>query len=239
MPPERLFPPTMWTRVIQARDGEDTAARQSMDALARAYWRPLYVFLRQRGQGHDDAGESVQGFFNHLLSRNFLEFVRPREGKFRTFLLSSLTRWLNDRHDQASALKRGGGVSPVSLEELDAAGREIALEPGESPEAQFDRQWALLVFDRGLQRLRAECAERDRLPLFDMLASDLRGEGGAETYASLAARTGSTEGAVKKAAFSLRARLGELLREEIRDTVRDGTDIEEEIRYLITLLRAP
>jgi DNA-directed RNA polymerase specialized sigma24 family protein len=239
MSAEGLFPPTMWTRVIHARDGEDTAARQSMDALARAYWRPLYVFLRQRGQGHDDAAESVQGFFNHLLSRNFLDFVRPREGKFRTFLLSSLTRWLNDRHDQAAALKRGGGEAPVSLEELDAAGKEIAQEPGESPEMRFDRQWALLVFDRGLASLRAECAARDRLPLFELLASELRGEGNVETYASLAARTGSTEGAVKKAAFDLRGRLGELLRAEIRETVRDGTDIEEEIRYLITLLRTP
>lgn len=239
MAPERLFPQTRWTQVIAARDGEDTAARQSMDALARAYWRPLYVFLRQRGQGHDDAAESVQGFFNHLLSRNFLAYVRPREGKFRTFLLSSLTRWLNDRHDQASALKRGGGVSPVSLEELAAAGREIAMEPGDTPELRFDRQWAMLVFERSLARLRGKCEERGRLPLYELLEADLRGGGGQESYAAFAARTGSTEGAVKKAAFTLRGQLGDLLREEIRETVQDGTDIEEEIRYLITLLRTP
>lgn len=227
----------MWTRVISAREGDDTLARQSMDALARAYWRPLYVFLRQRGHGHDDASESVQGFFDHLLSRNFLDYVRPREGRFRTFLLSSLTRWLNDRHDHRSAQKRGGGVAPLSLQELEEAGRDVAVEAGETPEARFDRQWAHLVFDRSLARLRAECAERERLPLYELLESSLRGAQETETYAAFAARTGSTEGAVKKAAFTLRARLGVLLREEIRETVGSEADIDEEIRYLIALLR--
>ncbi len=121
----------MWTAVVAAREGTSTGAAQALEQLARAYWRPLFVFQRQRGtrtsgkrawRDHDAAAEDVQGFFAHLLGRDFLRFVQPREGRFRTFLLTAFTRWLDDQRDRAQAGKRGGGATPISLDEFDSLG---------------------------------------------------------------------------------------------------------------------
>ncbi len=229
-----LFPATMWSAVLEARETDTPHALQALERLARAYWRPLYIFLRQRGREHDVATDEVQGFFEHLLSRDFLRFVQPREGKFRTFLLASFTRWLNDQGDRARAAKRGGGAVLISLDEFDSV-RELVHPANEAPEASFDRRWAKEIFDRAMQRV-AE-AWSARTPVFSALRSTITGETMTEDYATLGARLGMSEGAVKKAAFDLRALFAKKIREEIRLTVRDDAAVDEELRYLIRLLR--
>jgi RNA polymerase sigma-70 factor (ECF subfamily) len=229
-----LFPATVWTAVVDAREADTPNALRALEGLACAYWRPLYVFLRQRGRTHDAAEEEVQGFFAHLLSRDFLRFVTPREGRFRTFLLSSFTRWLNDQSDRARAAKRGGGRTLISIEEF-ASVREIPQPQSDTPERAFDRRWAQEVFERAMAGVAA--AWCDRAPLLAALRPMLSGEKLAEEYAAIAARLGTSEGAVRKAAFDLRALFARKIREEIRMTVRDDSGVDEELRYLIQLLR--
>lgn len=230
-----LFPPTMWSVVIEARDDVSPRAAEALERLARAYWRPLYVFVRQRGRPHASAEDDVQGFFEHLLGRDFLRFVTPREGRFRTFLLASFTRWLNDQHDRAVAAKRGGGQPVISLDEF-AEVRDLAVAPDDPPEAAFDRRWAREVCDRALARV-AE-AWSGRAELFAALRPLLAGERPEADYATIGARLAMSEGAVKKAAFDLRARFARCVREEVRLTVRDEAAVDEELRHLIRLLRS-
>jgi RNA polymerase sigma-70 factor (ECF subfamily) len=224
----------MWTAVVEAREGQTPAAMQALEQLARAYWRPLYVFLRQRGRDHENASEEVQGFFVHLLGRDFLRFVQPREGRFRTFLLASFTRWLDDQRDRANAAKRGGGQTLIPLQEFDSV-NGLAPSDQAAPEEAFDRRWAREVFDTALARL-AEAWE-ERAELFLALRTSLTSGGEAEEYAAIGARLGMNEGAVKKAAFDLRAKFARIIREEVRRTVRDDAAVDEELRYLIKLLR--
>ena len=229
-----LFPPTMWSAVIEARDEASPRAAEALERLARAYWRPLYIFVRQRGRAHEAAEDDVQGFFAHLLGRDFLRFVTPREGRFRTFLLAAFTRWLNDQHDRAVAAKRGGGQPLLSLDEFEEL-RETAVAPGDPPEAAFDRRWARELCAHALARV-AE-AWSGRVELFEALSPLLAGERPDADYASIGARLGMTEGAVKKAAFDLRALYARRIREEVRLTVGDESAVDEELRYLIRLLR--
>ena len=226
-----LFPATQWTLIVDAREATSDAARSALDELARGYWQPLFIFLRQRGAGAEEAADSIQGFFEHLLARDFLDRVRMREGKFRTFLLASLTRWLDDERDRAHAEKRGGGAWHVPLDEV-----EYLVATGASPEEAFDRRWARSLFDHALARLGEECAAGGRGELFEALRGVLAGETG-EPYAAIGARLGMSEGAVKKAAFDLRARFAAGLRAQVRGTVRDEAAVDEELRYLIRLLR--
>ena len=223
----------MWTAVVEAREGTSKRAAEALEQLACAYWRPLYVFQRQRGRDHDAAAEDVQGFFAHLLGRDFLRFVHPREGRFRTFLLTAFTRWLDDERDRAQAAKRGGGATPISLDEFDSLSDFVASSE-EPPETTFDRHWAREVFEAALVRLRESWAER--MELFHALRSSLTG--GQEDYATIGARLGLSEGAVKKAAFDLRGKFARIIREEVRRTVRDNDAVDEELRYLINLLRS-
>lgn len=234
-PPENpLFPATIWSVVIDAREENTSRASQALEQLASAYWRPLYIFQRQRGRDHEAAAEDVQGFFAHLLGRDFLRFVQPREGRFRTFLLASFTRWLDDQRDRAQAAKRGGGQKAIPLHEFDSVSGLAPIEQA-APEEAFDRRWAREVFDASVTRLAEAWSERTEL--FLALRSSLTSGGGGEEYAAIGTRVGMSEGAVKKAAFDLRAKFARIIREEVRRTVRDDAAVDEELRYLIKLLR--
>lgn len=235
-----MFPVTEWTLILTARDQGLSSAMPAMERLAMAYWRPLYSFLRCRGLNHNDASDGVQGFFDHLLQREFLQHLRPREGKFRTFLLRSLANWLNDQHDRATAKKRGGGI-PGGLAEWDALDLEaqasLAPVAGDSPETAFDRCWAQAIVDRAFVRVRAGYETRGRTDLIECLQILILDEPTPGTYARCAAALGMSEGAVRKAVFDLRAKFAGFVREEILRTVGSETAAQEELRYLITLLR--
>ena len=97
----------MWS-ALRDLDGDGSEAMRGLERLATAYWRPLYVFLRKRGQDHDSAADGVQGFFEYLLSGELLRKARPGEGRFRNFLLVAFQRWLGDQRDTCAA---NSGVS--------------------------------------------------------------------------------------------------------------------------------
>lgn len=237
-PPETdaHFPPTMWSAILSAREGGGTAAQKSLERLARAYWQPLYLFVRRSGHGHEEARDLTQGFFAHLLSRDFLKNLRPEAGRFRGFLVRSLQRWLMDQHDRRTAAKRGGGEQPVSLDALgDGAGAPAAQ--GESPERAFDRQWAREIVARALTALQRSWA--DRAGLFAALRPSLDPQSAATLppYVEIAASLGLTEQAVKSAAFRLRQEYVVAVRAEVRSTVADPAEVDDEIRHLVSLLR--
>jgi RNA polymerase sigma-70 factor (ECF subfamily) len=234
------FPVTEWTVIVTAREHSPAGAIPALERLARAYWRPLFSFLRCRGFKHADAADAVQGFFDHLLRKDFLKHIRPREGKFRTFLLTSLCNWLNDQHDRASAQKRGGNV-PGGIVEWDGLEPEVRsrLEPiaGDSPEMSFDRCWAQEIVSRAFDRVRESYKARGRLEVIEQLGAVILAEPDVGTYARVAEALGVSDGAVRKMVFDLRAKFGALVREEVLRTVRSESAAQDEIRHLIALLR--
>jgi RNA polymerase sigma factor (sigma-70 family) len=231
------FAATRWTIVLSAARGEAVSrAGEAMAELCRIYWYPLYAFLRRRGQTSHDAEDLTQEFFAHLLGRHFLANVDRKKGKFRCFLLASLKNFVSDQRDRATAQKRGGGQTVVSLDSLDAEAR-YRLEPAQdlTPEKMFEKQWALSVLEQVLSRLHAELAAEGKAALFEALKETLTG-GRASRYAVIAGELGMTEGAVKTAAHRMRRRYRSLMREEIAQTVAGPEEIEEEIRYLLSCL---
>ena len=233
-----LFPATQWTDVLNAREAESVEARDALEALACAYWKPLYIFLRQRGAGEDSAADSVQGFFEHLLGTDFLAKVRVREGKFRTFLLTSFTNWLSNERAAANAQKRGGGAWHVPIDEVEEHFRAGLVAVDVPPEEAFDRGWARSLVELVVAGLAAEAEAAGRDALFAALKGTLSGEPRGETYAELGARLGMSEGAIKQAVFDLRGRFGEALRAHVRGTVESDAAVDDELRYLIRLLRS-
>jgi RNA polymerase sigma-70 factor (ECF subfamily) len=231
------FAATRWTLVLTAARGNASAvATDALAELCRVYWYPLYAYLRRRGHDPHDAEDLTQGFFAHLLARQFLAEVDREKGKFRSFLLVSLKNFLADERDRAQAQKRGGGRSTIPLDGLAAESR-YCLEPAHdlTPEKMFEKQWALSLLEQVLSRLHDEMTADGKAALFDALQSVLTG-GKASTYAIIAEKLKMTEGAVKTAAHRLRRRYRELLREEIAQTVAGPEEIEEEIRYLLSCL---
>jgi RNA polymerase sigma-70 factor (ECF subfamily) len=136
-------------------------SRAEWEHLARSYWQPLYVFLRRQGLDHHAAADDIQGFFIHLLSRDFLRRIERGNGLFRSFLLAALKNWRTDQHRAATAKKRGDGVAPLPLDELEAAGA-VVPEERDSPEAAMDRRWARAVYDNTLATLHQQLKGRVR-----------------------------------------------------------------------------
>jgi RNA polymerase sigma-70 factor (ECF subfamily) len=213
-------------------------SRDALEALCKAYWFPLYAFIRRQGYDADEAGDLTQGYFARLVEHRDLKDVRPDLGRFRSFLLVSVKHFLSNELDRQRARKRAPERPLLSLEAAEAEQR-YRFEPVDelTPESVFERKWAATVVERTLERLRGESMEEPRAARFEALRGHLTGEGLAASYRELGGRLGMTEDAVKVTLHRLRRRFGELLREEIRDTVRDQDDVDDEIRHLLRVLK--
>ncbi len=231
------FPSTCWSLVLAARGRAEPRAREALAALCRAYWYPLYAFIRRRGRAPDQAEDLTQEFFTLFLREGFLDSVDRDRGKFRAFLLAACKHFLANRRDRDHALKRGGGLGPIPIDSRDAEGR-YGREPAHemTPERLYDRGWALTLLGRVLDRLAAEMEHAGKGPLFARLEPTLLGKRGAGTYSRAAEELGLSPGTVKVAAHRLRRRYRALLRAEIGRTVDDPARVDDEIRDLFAAL---
>lgn len=222
--PEK-FTPTRWTDIVGPSGEGDLAA---LDLLARAYWYPLYWFVRRKGAGEHDAEDQVQSFFAHLLTSSTLKAAKKTRGKFRTFLLTAFHRFL------ISAWRKGANDPPIdSLDELiEARGDAQAPSVEDNRDTDFYRDWAITLLNLALQRLQAEQQALGRGELFDQLKGHL---GGASNLAGLSDVTGIPVNTLKSDLSRLRKRLRLLLVEEVQRTLNGPTDaeLEQELRFIL------
>jgi len=231
------FPTTRWSRVVAAKDLGAPEARVALATLCDAYWYPIYAFVRRNGHTPEAAQDLTQEFFTYVLERDLFAKADPALGRFRTFLRTVCTRQLADHRDQANAIKRGGGRPALSIDARDAEGR-YAREPyhGLTADRIFDRSWALTLLDRVLDRLRREYYDAGRVATFDELQTVLTRLPETDSYATIAGRLGTSEGAIRVAVHRLRRRYGILLRQEIAATVDDPNEVNDEIHSLFAAL---
>jgi RNA polymerase sigma factor (sigma-70 family) len=223
--------------VLAAAQGDSPTAAAALAKLCGSYWYPLYAHVRRRGNDSEAARDLTQGFFAQLLAKGSIASADSNRGRFRTFLLAALDNFLHHHHRDANALKRGGGTDVISWDAHSAEER-YALEPVDhlSPDHEFDRRWALATLETVRGRLRTELSVAGKRELFDLLRPHLFGDMATVPYAEIAARLQMTTVAVKVTVHRLRRRYGELLREEVAQTLADPADAEPEIRHLIDAL---
>lgn len=236
--PSDAFETTQWSIVLAAGD---VAAKRHDNALAelcQRYWRPLYVFIRRRGESAHVAEDLIQAFFVHLLDGPVLQVADRTRGRFRTFLLTSLTNFLHNQRDREMAIKRGGAVRLLSLDIRNAEG-ELINQPMDaaSPEDEFQRQWAIAIMDEAFRRTEASYIRRAKKELFDALSPTLSAAGAGQTHAETANALGMTESAVKVAVHRLRKEYRRQLREAVASTVELAGDVQDELETLLAALR--
>jgi len=230
------FTTTHWSVVLAAGDSSAPGRSKALEKVCETYWYPLYAFIRRQQRSPEDAEDLTQEFFAWLLESKHIGLADRDCGKFRSFLLVRLKHFLCDQAKKARAQKRGGGEPVLSLDvKLAEEHYQLELATDETPEKVFDRSWALAIMKQTVSRLREEYIGAGRGELFEELK---RFQTGAEapSYAETAARLSLSESAVKSAIWRLRQRHRELLREEIGRTVANPADVNEEIRYLISIL---
>ena len=231
------FPATHWSVVRAAAGPAAPAAAAALEHLCQAYWYPLYVFIRRQGHAPADAQDLTQTFFAQLLEKNWIRRADNELGRFRSFLLMALKRFLANEWDKVHALKRGGHCQMVPLD-FDTAETRYKLEPANcaTPEQAFEKQWALTLLDSVLHHLREEYVQSGQAPLFDALKPCLLGSRESQPYAILATHLGMTEGAIKVAVHRMRERYRAQLKAQIAETVAAPEEIDQEIRHLFRVL---
>jgi RNA polymerase sigma factor (sigma-70 family) len=236
-PGRRSFATTRWSLVAALRPdvASDGRAREALEELCRAYWYPLYVFVRFRGRSPEDAQDLTQAFFARIVESGGLGAADPARGRFRSYLLGAMKHFLANEWRRARAQKRGGGARILDLDALDPEGRFVPAAVPTDPEAAFDREWARETTARARAELRAEWEARGKEDVFDALEGSLTGE--EPPRSETAARLGMTEGGLKVAIHRLRQRYREVLRAGIAETVADPADVDDEMRHLVAALR--
>ena len=228
---------TQWSQVLAARDGSETEARRALESLCETYWLPMYAYARSLGHDSDQARDLTQGFFTYLVEKNILQSVEPSLGRFRSFLFASIKHFIAHHHRKAQALKRGGRATTISLDS-DAAEEGLTSVPIDSmtPEQVFEYRWGLTVVERALDRLSSEWAERNKAGIFDRLKPHLTGQEPKVPFREVAADLDMSDVAIRGAMYRLRQRYGQLIRAEIAETVADPTEIDDEVRYLLSVI---
>jgi len=223
--------------VMKASRASAPGSREALSQLCELYWPPLYGFARRQGYSVEQAQDLTQAFFARFLEKQDVQDADPARGRFRSFLLGSFKHFLANEYDRERAKKRGGDQVKIALE-VDSAEARFAAEPADdlTPEALFERQWALGVIDRVMDALRADLMKSGKEATFDELKGLLVGEKEQGGYAAIARTLGTSEGAIKVTVHRLRQKFRERLRAEIAATVADDAEIEDEIRYLMAIL---
>ena len=234
----RSFTTTHWSVVLEAQT-ESPTAQEALEKLCQIYWPPIYSFVQTKGVDPEEAKDITQEFFADLLEHRSLAAVRKEKGRFRSYLLGALKYFLADGHRRAMAIKRGRGQRLIPLEEL-SAGERTGVEPADSITAEqiYERRWASTLLERVLGLLKNEYVATGNAALFDCLKRLLPDEPGSPSQADIAGQLGMTSNAVRQAFHRFRQRYQLLLREEIAHTVATPGDVEDELRHLITVVRA-
>jgi len=232
-----VFVTTHWSVVLSAREKVSTQSAAALETLCRTYWYPLYAWVRQQGHSPHDAQDLTQEFFARLLQKDYLQAATREKGRFRTFLIVALKRFLANEWDRARAQKRGGGQALLSLDTATAESR-YQIEPAATLSADliYERRWALTLLEQTMTALREEFTSAGKQREFESLKTFLTAERGEIPYSEIAAKLGINESAARVSVHRLRKRFREVFRQQIAHTVARPEDVEEEVRYLLTAL---
>jgi len=232
------FVNTHWPNVMAAKVSGTPEAEKAMEWLCQAYWPPLYAFVRAQCKDPVEAEDIVQEFFHQIIKGHILEPADPSRGRFRSFLLGCLKHFMSNQWRASQAQKRGGGCKIISIDlEVGEAAYLDAHATAATPEAAFDRQWAIAIVSRARERLRREHANRHKENLYKALIPFLS-EVRPIAHGKLAAQLSMSKEAVTVAVHRFRERYGELLRKEVARTVSDPAEVEDEVRHLIKVLNS-
>ncbi len=234
--PGATFRTTRWTQVRQAK-AESPEGRRALHELCEAYYEPVAAFLRSELRDPATARDLAHDFFANMLAGGAIAHAQAERGRFRSYLLGAVKHFLSHQRAAALRLKRGGGAEQISLNDTEAGeARTVADARVLSPDAAFDRQWALTVLARALEALRAECVAAGRGEFFEGVKPWLTGEAAHGDQTALAARCGMNANALKVAVHRLKRRFRELLKAEVAGTLEDPGAVEEEMRALFAAL---
>lgn len=232
------FPATRWS-LLAAAGGSPSEARAALEVLCQAYWLPVYAYVRRCGNAAHDAEDLTQQFFADLFAQ--WEFGRFEEehGRFRSYVLGALKRFLAKDYRKRTAWKRGGRHTIVAIDrETGEAWMESVADQGSGPDLVFDKHWAWSVLERARVALAEIYCKEGKSEQHEVLSSFLGGADSPGGYAAAAEQLGISEAATRMSVFRMRKRYRQFVREEIEQTVQSRDEAERELEHLFAILRS-
>lgn len=228
---------TRWSLVLKAGEGSTTEANQALGELYSIYWRPLYAYLRKRGDSPEHASDLIQAFFVHIIETGTIARADPARGKFRSYLLSCLQNFVTNEYARETAKKRrpAGGMFSIDVDMLESR-LKPRLGSNETPADAYDRQWALSILQAALADLQSEYAGPKEKEKFNLLSQYLVEAAAPGAYAETARALGMTDGAVKVAVHRLRRQYRQRIRARVRDTVESDQQVDIELADMLRAL---
>lgn len=231
------FTETQWSVVLKAQRDDLPGAAAAFEDLCRAYWLPLFGWLRSEGKSPEDAEDMVQGFFAQVVERRLVALADPDKGKFRNFLLKCLQTYVREQHRNEGRLKRGGGQRTVPIDVAEAEEKLRAMRAaGRSPDEEYDRLWAMTLLDRAVAMLAEEQQAAGQGERFARLRPFLLNSGKGGNMEALAEELQLSVNALHAAVFRLRQRFRALVQQEVLACVESPEALAEELQYLMTCL---
>ena len=232
-PPPSVFATTHWSVIVGAQQRGTAEAEAALEKLCTTYWRPVFAFVRRSSPNEQVAKDLTQAFFERFLEKEYFRDADQLRGRFRSFLLACVKNFLANERDKQRTQQRGGGAIPLSIDQwIQESGMELESNPALTPDRSYERQWAHSVLENVRSRLRSEFVESGRRDVFDALHVYLSGDRDEAPYHLVAEQMLMSVDAVKKNVERMRRRFGQLLREEIAQTVQHPSEIEDELRFL-------
>lgn len=231
------FPATRWSLVNRAR-GEGVEAEEAIEELCRQYWFPVYAYLRSHGFAVHDAEDLTQGFFQLLLESGLFQSAQEERGRLRSLLLTVLKRFVANQLERANALKRGGGTKVISFD-VDNAEQRYAIQPVDrsDPEKIYLVAWARSLVESAREKLRSIYLSAPNANVAEALEPYLDPDEDKVPYREFAERFSMKEGTLRLHVFRLRQKFGDLLKDEVMQTVDSPEEFEDELNWLKGALR--
>ena len=225
------FPETSWTQVRLA----GVADTRALEGLCRMYWAPLYAFARRDGMSPAESEDVTQSFFVHLMQDETLKNADSEKGRMRSYLLGAMKRFISNWRRAEMTVKRGGRLQRVDFDTTEVEAVCAKQGDGLSPDAFYERRWAVALLDHAFKALELEQALTGKKEQFAVLSEFLMVHGKEAQHGLAAEKLGISEGTARVAVHRLRKRFRELLREHVAATVDSEAEVDDELRHLLGL----
>jgi len=235
------FETTRWTQIQKAKTHDQERRQASVNNLLNRYWKPIYCCLRHKGYSNEDAKDLTQGFFYEIvLGRELIQQADPAKGRFRTFLLTALDRYVTSMYRKETAKKRLPAKGLVQLENLELSGLQLG-KSGITPELVFHHAWATSLLDEVLAKVKDQCCsigEETYWEVFEAtVLAPIRDNTEAPSLTELCDKYDiESEKKASNMTQTVKKRYRRILLNHVRQFVDSDSEVEDELLALIEIL---
>jgi RNA polymerase sigma-70 factor (ECF subfamily) len=238
---DEVFQTTHWSEIHGTQMSDDVRRREIVEKLLSRYWKPVYCYLRRKGYDNEQAKDLTQGFFHEIvLGKSLFQQSEEAKGRFRTFLLTTLDRYVVNLHEWETAGKRVPPGRTMDLETAELFGLAPAAAAAR-PDQIFQYAWAANLLDQVLAKVKDECYSARRASHWEVFRAKVLApifdEVDTPALVEICARYGiDSESKASNMILTVKRRFRAVLRDQIRQFVGSDSEVEQEFAELFEIL---